>query len=84
MVSLRETTSLLVPEAPQWAQRFAQRLDLRYQLIWPRQPARNWQTTKAGLPLASDWPGGQVVLTDLNKIAFSDGTIWRDAMGNAI
>lgn len=84
MVSLRQTSSLLEPDAPMWAQRFAQRLDKRYLLLWPRSPVRFWNVTKANLPDPTDWPNSMLYVSDVKKLAISDGTTWRDAMGNAI
>jgi hypothetical protein len=84
MVRPHQTSLLLEPGAPMWAQRMADRLDLRFVALWPQAPIRLPTLTKAELPKPSEWTACAVYVSDVKKIAVSDGAAWRDAMGGLI
>jgi hypothetical protein len=84
MVTRIPSPVLLEPGAPPWAQRFALRVQSYFKPVYPIQPTQQWSIVKADLPPAKDWAGAVVYLNDLKKLAISDGTAWRDAMGGAV
>lgn len=75
---------LLQPDAPSWAQRFAQRLESVFLKKSPTAPVRLWGVVFAELPPAADWTGCLVYVTDKAKAGLSNGTTWTDAAGGAL
>lgn len=84
MVAITPSTLLLEPGAPQWAQRLALRLVRTFLNLFPTAPVRLWSVQQSDLPDPSDWPGAVVYVTDLAKLAVSDGTAWTDAIGGPL
>ena len=67
--------------APPWAMRFALDIEKTFLPLFPSKPVRLVSYLRADLPNAADWTGCIVYVSDLKKIAASDGTNWLDALG---
>lgn len=78
------TTALLEPAAPPWAQRMMLKLVGFFVPVFPVQPVRVWGVAQADLPPAADWPRGIVYVTDLGKLALSNGVAWTDTVGGPL
>jgi hypothetical protein len=69
--------SLVEPNAPPWAQRFALRIGQYFQSKFPTQPTRFFYCDKVDLPPAADWPGCVVVVVDQECLAVARLGAWR-------
>lgn len=70
--------------APPWAMRFALELEKTFLPLFPSKPVRLVSYLQADLPNAADWTGCIVYVSDIKKIAASDGTTWLNALGAAL
>jgi hypothetical protein len=69
--------SLVEPNAPPWAQRFALRIGQYFQSKFPTAPTRFFYLDKADLPPAADWNGCMVVVVDQDCLAVAKDGQWR-------
>lgn len=78
------TAPLLEPGAPQWAVRFAARLNEFFKLRHPQAPSELFIVDFAGLPPPADWIGAQVWVSDKGKVGVSNGVAWVTTDGGVL
>lgn len=75
---------LLEPGAPQWAVRFAARLNEFFRLRHPQAPSELMIVLFADLPPAADWLGAEVWVSDKGKVGVSNGVAWVTTDGGVL
>jgi hypothetical protein len=84
MVDRTPSLLLVEPGAPQWAQRLGQRLVKTFLNLFPTAPVRLWKAPQAELPDPAAWAGAILFVSDLGKLAVSDGAAWTDVTGGPL
>lgn len=62
----------------------AEMRDAILELQNPQGPVRFASVLQANLPAAADYEGCVIYVSDLDKLALSDGTTWTDTTGGAL
>lgn len=82
MVAL--ASPLLEPSAPDWAGRFALRLQQFFQPLIPSSPLQLKAFPSTALPAPADWLGCVIYVSDKHKVGLSNGTTWTDPAGGVL